>query len=271
MAKSSTTLDWVHRSSRRRSQLVGQRSQRPSTLGPFDGLSIIDPRQVAHLLELIERSRDYSFGPRPHGGAFIPFRIEKDLAKVASASNAVKDSIFESDEKLFILPDVIDEENGPFADLLDHLTKLRVKMLNDLFDFESKLTVDEVEDELREDQNTSFIEGKAVHTFEEITAILDYVPTGWDTDEEQPAKEIETKKMTSLNSTKPRKKNSKNDESLKWDEEDEDKDKEETQKSDDDDEDRTMRTTTKKTKMMTTIRTKKMKMIVRRRPRKKKR
>jgi hypothetical protein len=61
--------------------------------------------------------------------------------------------LFESEEKLFALPDILDEENGPYADLLDHLTRCRVKMLNDLFAFVSKLTVDEVEDEIREDQN----------------------------------------------------------------------------------------------------------------------
>jgi hypothetical protein len=35
-----------------------------------------------------------------------------------------------------------------------------VKMLNDLFDFEQKLTVDEVEDEIREDQNAELHGGQ---------------------------------------------------------------------------------------------------------------
>ncbi|HRE81329.1 MAG TPA: hypothetical protein PLN52_09795, partial [Opitutaceae bacterium] len=96
----------------------------------------------------------------------------------------VKESVFESEEKLFALPDIVDEENGPYADLLDHLTRCRVKMLNDLFDFEQKLTVDEVEDEIREDQNAEFMEGKAIHSFEELCAVLDYAPAGWDTEEE---------------------------------------------------------------------------------------
>ena len=40
----------------------------------------------------------------------------------------VKDSLFESDEKLFALADTLDEENGPYADLLDHLTRGRVML-----------------------------------------------------------------------------------------------------------------------------------------------
>ena len=238
MAKSSTTLDWcIVRLGEDHNWWVSEVSD--PVRWDVDGLSIIDPRQVAHLLELIEPLRDYSFDQDVMEGAFIPFRIEKDLGEGCVRLKRVKDSIFESDEKLFILPDVMDEENGPYADLLDHLTKLRVKMLNDLFDFESKLTVDEVEDEIREDQNTSFIEGKAIHTFEEITTILDYVPTGWDTDEETPAKDIEDEDddLPELDAEEEEK--LKNDESLKWDEEDEDKDKDDdaAKKSDDDDED----------------------------------
>jgi hypothetical protein len=237
MAKSSTNLDWcIVRLGEDHNWWVSEVSD--PVRWDVDGLSIIDPRQVAHLLELIEPLRDYAFDQDIMEAAFISFRIEKDLGEGRVRLKRVKESIFESDEKLFVLPDVIDEENGPFADLLDHLTRLRVKMLNDLFDFESKLTVDEVEDEIREDQNTSFIEGRAVHTFDEIIAILDYVPTGWDTDEEHPSKEVEDDDDDLPELDEAEEEKLKNDESLKWDEEEEAKDEEEpAKKSDDDDED----------------------------------
>lgn len=243
MAKSSNILDWcIVRLGEDHNWWVNEVSD--PVRWDVDGLSIIDPRQVNHLIELIEPLRDYGFDQDILEAAFVPFRIEKDLGEGRVRLKRVKDSIFESDEKLFALPDIMDEENGPFADLLDHLTRLRVKMLNDLFSFESKLTVDEVEDELREDQNTSFIEGKAVHTFEELTSILDYVPAGWDTDEEKPAKEIEDEDDDLPELDEEEEEKLKNDESLKWDEDEEDKDKEDDEKksdgdkdSDDDDED----------------------------------
>ncbi len=242
MAKSSNILDWcIVRLGEDHNWWVDEVSD--PVRWDVDGLSIVDPRQVAHLLELIEPLRDYGFDQDIVDTAFIPFRIEKDLGDGRVRLKRVKDSIFESDDKLFALPDVIDEENGPFADLLDHLTRLRVKMLNDLFDFESKLTVDEVEDELREDQNTSFIEGRAVHTFEEITAILDYVPAGWDTDEETPAKEIEDEDDDLPELDEEEEEKLKNDQSLKWDEDEEDEDDEnpdaegKDKDSDEDDED----------------------------------
>ncbi len=205
-----------------------------------DGLSIIDPRQVDHIIELIDPLREYGFDQDVFERAFIPFRIAKDQGKGKVRLARIKQPLLESEEKLFALPDVIDEENGPYADFLDHITRLRVKMLNEILDLEEKLTVDEVEDQIREAQNSDFIEGKAVHLFTEITAILDYTPEGHGEDDEDGEKvkggdeeadvpdveEEEDEKM-------------KNDSSLKWDDDDDaDKDDEDGEKKKDGDKDK---------------------------------
>jgi len=239
MAKSSTSLDWCNvRLGDDHNWWVDEVSD--PVRWDVDGLSIVDPRQVAHLIELVEPLRDYGFSQEIMEAAFIPFRIEKDLGAGKIRLKRVKESLFESEEKLFALADIIDDENGPYADLLDHITRCRVKMLNDLFDFESKLTIDEVEDELREEQNASFIEGKSVHTFDELTAILDFVPEGWDTDEERPAHkgdDADDHDLPELDEAEEEK--LKNDESLKWDEDADSEEEEETEDLDalDDDED----------------------------------
>lgn len=242
MPKATSTLDWcVVRLGEDHNWWVNETSD--PVRWDVDGLSIIDPRQLSHLIDLVDPLRDYGFDQDVMEHAFILFRIEKDLGNGMVRLKRTKESLFESDEKLFALPDILDEENGPYADLLDHLTRCRVKMLNDLFEFESKLTVDEVEDEIREDQNSRFIEGEAVHVFEELTAILDFMPAGYETDDEQPAKaldedEADDADLPELDEEEEEK--LKNDESLKWDEdeegddEDDDKDKE---KDDDEDED----------------------------------
>jgi hypothetical protein len=206
-----------------------------------DGLSIIDPRQVQHIIELVDPLRDYGFDQDLMERAFFPFRIERDLGAGRVRLARVKDSLFESEDKLFALPDLLDEENGPYADLLDHITRLRVKMLNDLFDFEHQLSVDEVEDELREARNIDFMEGKAVHVFTEVTGILDYVPAGWEGEEEEerPARkedELDDQDLPALDEAEEER--LKNDESLKWDDddekdEDEEEDEEEKEKKDD--------------------------------------
>lgn len=232
MAKATSTLDWCAiRLGEDHNWWVHETSD--PVRWDVDGLSIIDPRQVDHLIELVDALRDYGFDQDIFESAFIRFRIDKDLGNGKVRLKRVKDSLFESDEKLFALADTLDEENGPYADLLDHLTRCRVKMLNDLFAFESKLTVDEVEDELREDQNASFIEGKAIHTFEELTAILDFMPSGYESDDEAPAKEIdETEDLPELDAEEEEK--LKNDGSLKWDDDDEDEDDEKKKEKDED-------------------------------------
>jgi hypothetical protein len=210
-----------------------------------DGLSIIDPRQVDHIIELIEPLREFGFDSDLFERAFIPFRITKDLGKGKVRLARTKQPLLESEEKLFALPDVIDEENGPYADFLDHITRLRVKLINELLDLEEKLTVDEVEDQLREAQNNDFIEGKAVHLFSEITAILDFMPAGHGEDDEdgdKGAAEDEEDDLPEVEEEDEEK--LKNDSSLKWDEDDEDGDKEDGEakpgakgKGDDDEDD----------------------------------
>jgi len=229
MAKTASRLDWcIVRLGDDHNWWVEEVSD--PVRWDVDGLSIIDPRQVQHIIELIEPMRDYGFEQDVMERAFIPFRIEKDLGSGHVRLVRVKDSLFESEEKLFALPDLLDEENGPYADFLDHVTRLRVKVLNDLFDFEQKLSVDEVEDEIREARNIDFMEGKAVHVFAEITAILDYAPAGWESEEEgePPASkedQLEGEDLPTLDEAEEER--LKNDESLKWDEDDEKKEEDE--------------------------------------------
>ena len=235
MAKATSTLEWcIVRLGDDHNWWVNETSD--PVRWDVDGLSIIDPRQLSHLIELVDPLRDYGFDQDVMERAFILFRIEKDLGAGKVRLKRTKESLFESEEKLFVLPDVLDEENGPYADLLDLLTRCRVKMLNDLFDFKSKLTVDEVEDELREAQNSHFIEGRAVHSFDEITAILDFMPAGYESDDEKPAKSTEEDDdLPELDEAEEEK--LKNDESLKWDD-DEDSDDDGEKKSKDDDEEK---------------------------------
>ena len=235
MAKSSVTLEWcIVRLGEDHNWWVSEVSD--PVRWDTDGLSIIDPRQVSHLIELCEPLRDYGFDQDSFDGAFIPFRIEKEVTGGKVRLKRVKDSLSESDEKLFALADIIDDENGPYADLLDPLTRCRVKMLNDVFEFESKLTVDEVEDEIREDQNASFIEGKAIHSFDELAAILDYVPAGYESeDDDDDGDDDDDEELTGEDLPdvdEEDEKTLKGDSSLKWDDDDDEDDDDDSDSKD---------------------------------------
>ncbi len=188
-----------------------------------DGLSIIDPRQISHLIDLSEPLREYNFDQDIMDRAFIAFKIQKDLGDGLVRLVRTKESFFDTDEPLFGLPDVVDEVNGPYADFLNHITRIRVNMLNDIIDFEQVFTIDELEEELREEENNNFIEGRAVHMFNEITNIMEYVPAGWELDEDDDDKaddddediddfpDIDDEEAKKISES----------ENLKWDEEDE--------------------------------------------------
>jgi hypothetical protein len=119
---------------------------------------------------------------------------------------------------LFILPDaVVDDETGPYADFLDHITTLRVKLLNDLIKFEQSMSVSELEEDLRDEMSNQFFEGKNLHYFSEVTAILDYTPAGYsldDDDDEKPAAEAIPDLEEAEEVIAP-------DETMKWEEEEE--------------------------------------------------
>lgn len=226
MANRPTTLEWcIVRLGKDHNWWVEEVSD--SVRWDVDGLTVIDPRQLNHIIELLEQLREYGFDPELFERAFLAFRIGEALPDGRIKIVRTRELLLESEEKLFALPDVLDEEHGPYADFLDHATRIRVKMLNDVFDFEQKLTVDEVEDQIREEQNNRFIEGKAVHVFDELNAILDYVPEGWDIEEGAEAKPAieETDEIPDIE-VEDEDEVMKNDSSLKWDEDDDEDDEE---------------------------------------------
>ena len=99
-------------------------------------------------------------------------------------------------------------------------------MLNDLIDFSQNLTVEELEEVIREAQNADFMEGRACHFFTELTAILEYVPEGFELDEDEDAKpksedeELE-KDLAEVDAGNAVDEKIEEDETMKWDEEEE--------------------------------------------------
>ena len=196
-----------------------------------DGLGIIDPRQMSHILDLCDSLRDYGFDPDVLDNAFFKFQIEGEIKKSSLVRlSRTSDSIFDEGVQSFVLPNILDEEKGPYADLLDQITKCRVKMLNDLIDFDQNLTIDELEDEIRERQNLDYMEGRAVHFFTELTAILEYVPDGYEADMDEdeirrPSSEEDLDDIPDFDDSKAEK--IEEDETMKWDEEEEEEEEEE--------------------------------------------
>ena len=155
----------------------------------MDGLSVIDPRQAAHMLETLDGLREYGLDDAIVDKAFIPFSIDKRISKNEIRISRSQDSVLEADDQqLFLLADNIDDERSPYAEFLDHITALQIKMLNDTFDFEKDIAIEDLEEEIRQNYTNDYMEGKAIHIFHEVMDILEYVPDGYsleDDDDEE--------------------------------------------------------------------------------------
>lgn len=147
-----------------------------------EGLGILDPKQVSYVMDLIDSMHEYGVQKDFIDEAFFKFRIDGDLGggKIRLARVIDPETLLNPDEPLFWLPDLINDENSAYADLLDHLTKVRVKMLNHLIDFKQRLTIDEIEDAMSEAHHSHFLEFKSIHTFQELRSLLEYVPSGFE-------------------------------------------------------------------------------------------
>ena len=116
----------------------------------FDELGIIDPRQLSHILELLDSMREYGIQEDIVEKAFFKFRLEKEMTKQKFRLERTRDSLYDPDQVLFVLPDDMDEESGPFEDFMKHALRVRVRMLNDLIESDQPLTIEEVDAQIRE-------------------------------------------------------------------------------------------------------------------------
>ena len=145
---------------------------------------------------------------------------------------------FLQDQQLFLLADNLDDERSPYAEFLDHITALQIKMLNDTFDFEKDISIEDLEEEIRQNYTNDYMEGKAIHIFHEIMDILEYVPDGYSLEEDDDVEDKDKEDNYDDIEDLQEEEDMEADETMRWDDEDEDEDySEEYGRSQDDDND----------------------------------
>ena len=193
-----------------------------------EGLSIIDPKQFLQIHESLDSLTEYGLDSEIVDNAFFTFEIAEELKDGGVKLNRVRDSLLKADDLLFALPDIMDEEKGPYADFIKHVTKLRVLMLNDLIDFPEPYTVENLEEILREKESTAFMEGRHEHSYEEIISILEFVPDGFqletdldDAVDKKPVVKEEYPELETVEEAPEEEARLEKQENLRWDEEEE--------------------------------------------------
>lgn len=156
-----------------------------------DGLGILDPNQVEHMVDLLIQMKPYGLRDDIIESAFLKYSIDKELPKNMVRLVSSSEDLMMTKEKIFALPNIIDESDGPYVDFLDHIIAVRVKMLNANLDFQRAMGPEEIEEAIREEQQSEFVSGKSMHVFNEIVSILDYVPLGYSLESDDECEETE--------------------------------------------------------------------------------
>ena len=123
-------------------------------------MGIIDPKQFLYISELLDSMTEFGLQSQMVDEAFFTFEISEELKDQKVKLVRVRDSLLKAEDMLFALPDVLDEEKGPYADFLNHVSTVRVSMLNDLIEFSEPYTVEEMEEVLSERLNNDFLESR---------------------------------------------------------------------------------------------------------------
>ncbi len=209
-----------------------------------DAMSVIDPRQADHIIETLSALKEYGLDDSTVEEAFFTFAIDSKIYNDTGRIFRTKDSVYDTEDQLFLLPDNLDEDRSPYAEFLDHITLLQVKMLNDCFEFEVPLTIEDLEEQVRDKYQNDYMEGKAIHVFSEIMDILEYVPEGYslEDDEDDAVKSSDgDENYDEIEDIPMEEENIEEDETMQWDDEDEEEGYEEEEadlESFDDEDDR---------------------------------
>jgi len=181
MKKTSPSLDWcIVRCDKKKKWWVDSISDNENW--DIEDLGIIDPKQFLYINELLDSMTEFGLESQLIDEAFFTFEISDELKGDKVRLDRVRDSLLKAEDMLFALPDVLDEEKGPYADFLSHVSQIRVSMLNELIEFAEPYTLEEMEEVLSEKLNNDYIEGRRSHFSDELIAILEFVPDGFELD-----------------------------------------------------------------------------------------
>lgn len=141
---------------------------------------ILDPRQVAHLIEALDSYLGHGLSRRQVAAAFQSFRMESELEEGVLRLAATKASLLEEPGQLFAVPRLKEEGSGPYYDFLNALSGARVRYLNATHHYARACTEDEMQDELDTLDSDRYFGAEAIHPFDEINEILEWSPAEWD-------------------------------------------------------------------------------------------
>jgi hypothetical protein len=141
---------------------------------------LLDPRQVSHLVETLDKYRPYGYDHKLLSAAFQLFEVESELDEDRLRLAPVDLDICESGQQLFALPLVGDEESGAYYQLLDAIAAAHIRKLNSTHQYARVYADLEMQEELDALDRDRYFSSDNIHCFDEINEILEWSPAEWD-------------------------------------------------------------------------------------------
>ena len=142
--------------------------------------SVLDPRQVAHLVQTLDEYRTYGYRPQQLAGAFHAYRIDAEISEGVLRLAATEQSLFDEGNETFALPVITEDGGGAYYDFLDVVSAARIRKLNATHHYAHQCTEDEMSEELNILDADRYFSDDTIHAFDEINEILEWNPTEWD-------------------------------------------------------------------------------------------
>lgn len=143
---------------------------------PKANRAVLDPRQVAHLVQLLEDYRPHGFQRELLDAAFTWLTLENEIeeGRVRLARNDGETA------ELFALPVIDADGDGPYYDFLDAVIAARVRHLNATHGYLTDCTAEELTAEVELLAADRYFSDESRHCFDEINEILEWEPAEWD-------------------------------------------------------------------------------------------
>jgi hypothetical protein len=143
---------------------------------PEGGLGVLDPRQVAHLIERLTDYRSHGLTPRRFTDAFHVYSLASEMEDGLLKLTVSEEGLGAAGGELFALPILEQDGEGPYYEFLDALGAARIRKLNATHHYARNRTEADMFEELDTLDLDRYFGSTTMHVFDEINEILEWEP-----------------------------------------------------------------------------------------------
>jgi hypothetical protein len=141
---------------------------------------VLDPRQVAHLVQELDEYRAHGLHQKQIADAFQIYTLESEIAEGSLRLAPTDETLLTAGPDMFALPNITGDDEGPYHAFLDAVSAARIRRLNATHRYTEPCTEFEMQEELDAIDSDRYFGNESIHTFDEINEMLEWSPAEWD-------------------------------------------------------------------------------------------